>query len=285
PGDPVLISEADEPNITELTKLYGLRNDEVQLPMDFQVADINRLSAKVFRKLFDEIENNAASGQPYIFFSNHDQPRQWDRYGDGIHNDAIARVMAALLLTTKVTPQMYYGEEIGMRTTPPARKEDVRDPIGKLGWPREKGRDGERTPMQWKNEPNAGFSKNAPWLPVPASYATHNVETELKDPGSILNFYKRILALRHTHPALLEGAYVPLNQDDLNVLSYLRTYKGKAVLVALNMSNAVQKVTFDLSQQGFATAKLKPLAASQAEAVDSGVSLQPFGAFVGEVVK
>ena len=178
------------------------------------------------------------------------------------------------------------NDGIGDLKGDPQRKEDVKDPIGKLGWPAEKGRDGERTLMQWKkNEPNAGFSKSAPWLPVPASYATHNVETELKDPGSILNFYKRIRALRHTNPALIEGAYIPLNQDDPNVLSYLRTYKGKAVLVALNMSNSGQKVTFDLAEQGFSAAKLKPLAASQAEAVDSGLSLQPFGAFVGEVVK
>jgi glycosidase len=120
---------------------------------------------------------------------------------------------------------------------------------------------------------------------VPASYATHNVETELKDPGSILNFYKRILALRHTHPALLEGNYVPLNEDDPNVLSYLRTYQAKAVLVALNMSNTGQRIRFDLAKQGSAAAKLKPLAASQAEAADSEVLLQPFGAFVGEVVK
>jgi len=97
----------------------------------------------------NEIEHNAAGGQPHYFFSNHDQPRQWDRYGDGAHNDQIAKLTAALLLTTRATPLMYYGEEIGMRTTEPARKEDVQDPIGKIGWPEEKGRDGERTPMQW----------------------------------------------------------------------------------------------------------------------------------------
>ena len=97
---------------------------------------------------------------------------------------------------------MYYGEELGMENNDPQRKEDVKDPVGKLGWPKDKGRDGERTPMQWKNEKNAGFSTHEPWLPVPASYATHNVETESKDPNSVLNFYKRILALRHTNDEL-----------------------------------------------------------------------------------
>src|SRR5258708_6113600 len=170
PGDPVLISEADEPNITELTKMYG-NNDEIQLPMDFQIADVNRLSATEFRGLLDEIDHNPAHGQPFYFFSNHDQPRQWDRYGDGVHNDQIAKLMAALLLTTRATPLLYYGEEIGMRTTPPQRKEDVQDPIGKIGWPEEKGRDGERAPMQWDPSRNAGFTTaDHNWLPVPRSF-------------------------------------------------------------------------------------------------------------------
>ena len=148
PGDPVLVTEADEPNVEALAKMYG-NGDEVQLPMDFQIADVNELSAPRFRQLFNEIENNSAHGQPEYFFSNHDQPRQWDRYGDGVHNDQIAKLMAVLELATRGTPQMYYGEELGMRTTDPTRVEDVHDPIGKIGWPKEKGRDGERTPMQW----------------------------------------------------------------------------------------------------------------------------------------
>jgi alpha-glucosidase len=96
PGDPVLVTEADEPNVAELTKMYGVdgKNDEVQLPMDFQIADVNELSAVKFRKLFNEVEANTAKGQPEYFFSNHDQPRQWDRYGDGVHNDEIAKLMA-----------------------------------------------------------------------------------------------------------------------------------------------------------------------------------------------
>jgi len=130
PGDPVLVTEADEPNVEALTRMYG-NGDEVQLPMDFQIADVNQLSAGRFRKLFNEIENNSAHGQPEYFFSNHDQPRQWDRYGDGAHNDHIAKLMAVLLLATRGTPQMYYGEELGMRTTEPIRVEDVHDPSAK----------------------------------------------------------------------------------------------------------------------------------------------------------
>jgi len=290
PGDPVLISEADEPNVAELLKMYGRRNDEIQLPMDFQVADVNRLSAPDFRRLLDEIENNPVGGQPYFFFGNHDQSRQWDRYGDGIHNDEIAELMATLLLTTRATPQMYYGEEIGMRTTTPTRKEDVRDPIGKIGWPQEKGRDGERTPMQWNTRTNAGFSDAAaPWLPVPPSAETYNVSVESKDPHSILNFYKRLIELRRTEPALFDGSYVALDRDDSHVLCYLRSgpHSASSVLVALNMSPDPQIININLAPLGLLQKTATPLLQSPSAAsrtVDlSTMTIAPYGVFVGTV--
>ncbi|MGZ4813827.1 MAG: glycoside hydrolase family 13 protein [Terriglobales bacterium] len=288
PGDPVLISEADEPNITELSKMYGKNHDEVQLPMDFQIADVNKLCASCFRKLLDEVENNPAHGWPEYFFGNHDQDRSWNRYGDGVHNDQIAKLMATLLLTPRTTPQMYYGEEIGMVTTPPARVEDVMDPIGKIGWPKEKGRDGERTPMQWNAGKDAGFSTaNKTWLPIPPSYKERNVEVEKKDPNSIYNFYKELIALRKSNSALRDGSYVTINPEDPNVLSFLRKAGGASVLVALNMSAQPQTVKFDLKTEGITGATAKPLL-SAPKSGDSPVplnvvSLPPFGVFVAEV--
>jgi len=88
-----------------------------------------------------------------------------------------------------------------------------------------------------------------PWLPVPPSYKTVNVAAELKDPSSILNTYKTLLALRHQNRALLDGDYVALNENDANVLSYLRRYKNEAVLVVLNMSAQPQDVSFDLARK------------------------------------
>ena len=288
-GDPVLVSEADEPNITELAKMYGAHNDEVQLPMDFQLADVNKLSAPAFRKLLDQIENNPAAGQPHYFFSNHDQRRQWDRYGDGVHNDQIAKLMAALLLTTRATPQMYYGEELGMRTTDPVRKEDVQDPTGKIGWPKEKGRDGERTPMQWDTSTNAGFSSaSKTWLPVPPSASRYNVAVESQNPASILNFYKRLLSLRQSEPALRDGGYAALNRDSANVLSFLRkSADGHAILVALNMSAQPHNVAFDLSLYGLKSHSAKPLLASpdapSTELALDAITLPPFAVLVAAV--
>lgn len=175
-----------------------------------------------------------------------------------------------------------------MQNNDPTRKEDVKDPIGQLGWPEQKGRDGERTPMQWDNTPNAGFTKGIPWLPVPASYQTHNVASEKADPNSVLNFYKNVLALRHTNAALLDGDYVAVNQNDPNVYSYLRRYKNHAVLVVLNMSPNPQKVSFDLAVQGFGAKQAKTLlATTEAGSTQamSGLMLAPYTVYIGEVSK
>ena len=278
----VLIGETWTADINELNEYYGKGNNELQLPMDFLFTNVNKLSPTEFRKQIAAI--NSASGWPTFVISNHDIVRSYDRYGDGQHNDDIAKLMAALYLTLRGTPILYYGEEIGMKTTPPARKEDVKDPKGRTGWPTDKGRDGERTPMQWDQSDNAGFTKAKPWLPVPPTAKTHNVADEQRDPASILSFYKQLLKLRHTNKELLDGSYLPVNQNDQNVLSYLRVFEDQAVLVALNMSGTAQKVNYELKRNGFASAK--PLATT-GNSSSSGdfVSLGPYAVFIGQLVR
>jgi alpha-glucosidase len=282
----VLIGETWTKDADELKAYYGSHSKELQMPMDFMFTTVDKLSPEDFRKQIAAVD---AAGWPVFVLSNHDIVRSYVRYGDGIHNNAIAKVMAGLYLTLRGTPIMYYGEELGMTNNDPQRKEDVQDPIGKLGWPEEKGRDGERTPMQWAPTANGGFSKTKPWLPVPASAQTHNVATELKTPDSVLNFYKKLLALRHHDAALLDGDYVALNESDPNVLSYLRRYKDEAVLVVLNMSAGQQKIAFDLSSQGFsatsASTLLTTLSSSPARATLSSVTMEPFSVFIGKISK
>ena len=285
--DAVLVGETATDNIEQLKEYYGNQDNELQMPMDLMFMKVNELSPPEFRKQIAAVDS--ADGWPVYVLGNHDVVRSYNRYGDGKHNDDIAKVMAGLYLTLRGTPIMYYGEEIGMQNNDPKFKKDVKDPIGKLGWPHEKGRDGERTPMQWDNTPNAGFTKGIPWLPIPVSYKTHNVASELKDPNSILLFYQHLLALRHSNPALLDGDYVALNQDDPNVMSYLRRYRGEAVLVVLNMSGVPQKASFDLASQGFASSRAKTLLtttpAMQGSAALSDMALPPFSVYIGEVTK
>jgi alpha-glucosidase len=285
-SDAVLIGETWTKDISELKQYYGTHNNELQMPMDFLFTRVDKLSPAEFRQ---QIAGVNSAGWPVYVLSNHDIVRAYVRYGDGVHNDAIAKVMAGLYLTLRGTPIMYYGEEIGMTNNDPKRKQDVKDPIGKVGWPKEKGRDGERTPMQWDDSVNAGFTQATPWLPVPPTYRTNNVADELKDPDSILNFYKRVLSLRHKEPALEDGDYVALNESDPNVLSYLRRYQDEAVLVALNMSRSPQKISFNLTAQGFSnptaeTLITTPTTQSRQLAVTS-MSLEPFSVYIGKLRK
>ena len=283
----VLIGETYTDDINELKQYYGEHSNELQMPMDLMFGMVNKLSAPEFRRQIAAVDG--AGGWPVFVIGNHDNPRSYVRYGDGQHNDQIAKLMAGLYLTLRGSAIMYYGEEIGMTNNDPIRREDVKDPIGKTGWPQEKGRDGERTPMQWNESSNAGFSAAKPWLPVPASYTTHNVATELKDPESILSFYQRLLALRHHNHALLDGQYIALNQDDPNVLSFLRKYGDESVLVVLNMSGNAQNVSFDLARQGYASAKGKTLlttdTALNGERALQQLSLQPFAVYIATVSK
>lgn len=283
----VLIGETWTENIAQLKQYYGEGSEaEINLPMDFLFANVNRISAPDFRRQVALVESSG--GWPVYLFSNHDITRAYNRYG-GLHpSDDVAKLLAALLLTLRGTPILYYGEEIAMENRDPVGREEVRDPIGVRGWPAEKGRDGERTPMQWTPGPNAGFTQGKPWLPIAGNYQQHNVQTEEADPNSVLNFYRAAISLRHRDPALVEGAYVPLNEQDPSVLAYLRQYRGRAVLVALNMSPQPQTVSFDLSKQGYGTStKLRALVTANADKQQklSAVTLRPYGVFIGQLLK
>ena len=282
--DCVLIGETWTDTLDQLKLYYGQHGNELQLPIDFRFFAVGKISAPEFRKQIADAES--FEGQPVYVFSNHDEPRQYTKYGDGQHNDQIAKLLASLYLTLRGTPILYYGEEIGMENNDPKTKEDVQDPIGKLGWPKDKGRDGERTPMQWNTQPNAGFSQVKPWNPVDALYRQYNVEAERRDPNSILNYYRNLPSLRHTNPALLDGKYVALNQDDPNVLAYVRSYAGKHVLIVLNMSGSHQAIKLDLPSKGISAKSSKVLLASFKTPERGNINkidLEPFGAYIAQL--
>ena len=158
PGTRVFIGETYLPNIAELEKQYGTPdNPEFQLPMDTQVGFINKLDVATFRAKLIDAEEHLDGHTPLLVFDNHDNPRLDARYGDGVHNTDIERVISTILFASRGASLFYYGDEIGMKTTPPTRKEDVKDPVGLTGWPKEKGRDGERTPMQWDARAECGL--------------------------------------------------------------------------------------------------------------------------------
>jgi alpha-glucosidase len=291
PGERVLIGETYLAKTADLDAWYGgPEHNELQLPMDTLIGLGSRLDANTFRRRLLESQTELHDSQPLLVFDNHDNVRSWNRFGDGVHDAQIARIVAALLLTTRATALMYQGQEIGQRTATPTRVEDVRDPLGVRGWPRDKGRDGERTPMQWdSSNAQAGFSTNPhTWLPVTADYRSVNVQSEAADQSSLLNWYRRLIALRRSNRALREGRMVMLDTANPNVLSYARvSADGETVIVSLNMSAQPQTPSLDLVQAGLRGSRLQTLLWSP-DPLSHGdtqerVNLPPYAAWVAEL--
>ena len=289
-GERVLIGETYVRTTAALDPWYGgAARNELQLPMDTLIGLGNRLDADTFRQRLLEAQTQLHGSPPVLVFDNHDNVRSWDRFGDGVHDAQIARIIAALLLTSSDAALIYQGEEIGQTTATPTRVEDVRDPIGITGWPKERGRDGERTPMQWNSSAQAGFSTNPKtWLPVTANYRTVNVESESAEADSLLNWYRRLGALRRSNAALRSGRTVMLDRDNPSVLSYARVAAGgESVLISLNMSAQPQSVALGLAAAGLRGARLRTLLANPhfiANApANQPVTLPPFAAWVAEL--
>ena len=291
PGDRVLIGETYLPSVQDLDKWYGgAKHDELQLPMDMRVGFINKLDASLFRKRINDAETKIDGNQPLFVFDNHDNARSWNRYGDGVHDLAIAKLIATVLFTSRATALMYYGEELGMVTTTPTRRQDVKDPIGITGWPKEKGRDGERTPMQWNTEKDAGFSTAAStWLPVAPDYVTVNVKTEEAEPDSLLSWHKQLIAMRKGDPTLRDGRMTMLDRDNPSVLSYIREgVAGRpAVVVALNFTAEPQTISLDLTPANISGHTVKTLL-TDAPSLErtssiSNITLPPYASWVGSI--
>ena len=207
PDHRVLVGEIYVPNTAELLTWYGTpASPSCNSPWTPSSASTPRATASPARRTSPSTSPTSArpspkwrpqldGHQPLLVFDNHDNPRSWDRFGDlrnRRYDPTIARLIATILYTTRSAALMYYGEEIGMTTHTPTRVEDVRDPIGITGWPKEKGRDGERTPMQWSApSPHAGFSTNPhTWLPIGSRLTRPSTSpAETADPNSLLNWY------------------------------------------------------------------------------------------------
>jgi alpha-glucosidase len=286
PGTHLFVGETYVPTIKDLANLYGTPDKpEFQLPMDTQIGlGNNKLEANYFRTKITDAETGLNGNLPLIVFDNHDNPRLDARFGDGTHDTDIQRAISTLLFTTRGTALFYYGDEIGMKTTPPTRKEDVKDPVGITGWPKDKGRDGERTPMQWDASTNAGFSSAAPWLPVPPNYTTINVKAELTDPNSLFNWYKALIHLKKSNDALANGENIMLDQSNPSVLSWLRTSGSNRVLITVNFTAVPQVVnlsTPDVQPKPLTTLLKTPGAKDPIN--QSHIELGPYGVYIGQL--
>jgi alpha-glucosidase len=233
-NDRLLIGEIYLP-IEKIVKYYGRDLDGLHLPFNFSLLSA-AWNGETIAGLVQKYEAALpAGGWPNWVLGNHDKPRIAGRVGR-----QQARVAAMLLFTLRGTPTVYYGDEIGMSEVA-IRAERVRDPLQKNLPNLNVGRDGSRTPMQWNDLPHAGFSEAEPWLPVAPDFPRKNVETERGDPTSMLNLYRRLIALRRSRRALTAGRYRPLVSNP-NLLVFMREGQRDRIIVALNLGN--QPVNF-----------------------------------------
>ncbi|CAN5409258.1 oligo-1,6-glucosidase [soil metagenome] len=190
-----------------------------------------------------------------LYWNNHDQPRVVSRFGDPLHWAESAKLLAAILHLQRGTPYIYQGEEIGMTNVPFASVEELRDieslnylagvvESGErtqeeaLGVIRAIGRDNARTPMQWSPGEHGGFSTGEPWLASNPNHATINVEAQRSDPGSILEFYRRLIALRHESRLVQAGSFRMLAPEHPTLFAFVRELDGDSLLVLANMDDA-----------------------------------------------
>lgn len=257
----VLVGEIDE------IAYYGDGTNELHMVFNFPLMRTERLSPNWIRA--NQAERLAAlppEAWPCNTLNNHDAPRVHSRYGDGEHDDQLARLSLALMLTLKGTPFLYNGEEIGMRDYKLESIEQFRDNLGV--WLYHMGitemgldpgaafamvqnitRDKCRTPMQWFAAPNAGFSPQGveTWLPVNPNYAQGvNVADQDNDPDSLLNFYRCLLAVRKATPALIAGDYQATHPQVEDYFAFLRRTDEQTCLVVLNYSDTALQLCFDL---------------------------------------
>ncbi|HVZ83439.1 MAG TPA: alpha-glucosidase [Terracidiphilus sp.] len=286
PGARVLIGETYLPNIAQLDLQYGTPgHPEFQLPMDTQLGFINKMDADAFRAKLEDVETKIGGHTPLIVFDNHDNPRLDMRYGDGVHNTDIQRVISTVLFASRGASLFYYGDEIGMQTTPPTSKEDVKDPVGITGWPKNKGRDGERTPMQWDAGKDAGFSTAAKtWLPIPPSFRWINVQREEGDPDSLFSWHRALIHLKKTNPALAEGSDTLIGNGNPHVLSWVRQAPGApAVVVTTNFTADPQTVSLTLPSGGHSLKTLLITPGGIEPTSPGSIQLGPFGVYIGQV--
>lgn len=235
--DRVLIGEIYLP-LQRLVTYYGADLKGANLPFNFQLLGAP-WNARGIARLIDEYEAALPKGGwPNWVLGNHDVSRISTRIGVDQ-----GRVAALLLLTLRGTPTMYYGDELGMRdVTIPADR--IQDPLEKnvpgLGL----GRDPCRTPLQWNNSANAGFTSGTPWLPIDDDYQVVNVEAQSADQTSILTLYHRLITLRREHAALAYGDYHPVAMTG-DLLAYTRSAGSQRFLIALNLGSDPHAVSFE----------------------------------------
>ena len=207
------------------------------------------------RKLYGKAWNS-------LYWCNHDQPRVVSRLGNDTDEkwwNKSAKMLATCLHFMQGTPYVYQGEELGMTNYPFSDIRDFRDVESinayheytetlhvdsdkMISYLRNKSRDNARTPMQWDETDEAGFTTGVPWMPVNPNYKRINTAAQIGDEDSVYNYYRKLISLRKEYPIIVNGDFELVGEDDADVFVYLRHWKNQILWVACNFTDRMQKI-------------------------------------------
>ncbi len=270
--DLITVGECAGVTIEEAKKYASMDGSELNMVFQFDHVGIGdaehgkwtdrRVDLVELKKVLDGWQTGLA-GQAWnsLYFSNHDQPRSLSRFGDDREEYRVvsAKMLATCLHMMQGTPYVYQGEELGMTNCPFPSIDDVRDiesinaykemtesgkiaPEDMIRYIRLRGRDNARTPMQWDDGKNAGFTEGTPWIMVNPNYTRINAKQQTADPDSVFHYYKKLIALRKEEPVIVYGSYEPYQQENESLYMYIRRLEDAKLFVVCNFTDQEQTV-------------------------------------------
>ncbi len=271
--DVFAVSEGVGSTLQDAHDLVDKDRNELQMAYHFEATDmvttLEKCTLAQFKESFTKWDKSfAEKGWIAIYLSNHDQSRFINRYGSDKpeFKDYSAKLLNTFILSMRGTPYTYYGDELGMTNIGFTKIEQYKD-IAAINGYKKAASDGEdlehylkklnllsrdngRTPMQWDTTKNAGFSNETPWLPVHKNHTTVNVLNQENDQNSVLNHFRKMVALRKDNLLLVYGNYEIIQEEHPTIYAYSRTLEGQRMLILLNFSeseSSIELSNYDLT--------------------------------------
>ncbi|MBK6976651.1 MAG: alpha-glucosidase [Cytophagaceae bacterium] len=252
------VAEGAGNTMQDAHNLVDAERKELNMAYAFEGVDIAKpdgYSLTHFKKVFSKWDAEfAEKGWLSIFLANHDQARMVTRFGNDApeYRDLSSKMLTTFIMTMRGTPYYYNGDELAMTNIRFETIDDYHDVAGRNEYEYQKknggdlkklledmklgSRDNGRTPFQWNDTKNAGFTTGEPWLKVNPNYKTLNAAAQEMDPNSPLNYFRKVVALRKKNQVLVYGKYTLVDEHNPDIYAYTREMEGKKILVLLNFS-------------------------------------------------